>query len=225
MKLLALESGDQACSVALWQDGAVIQRSELAPRRQTQLLLPWVEALLAEAGIGLASLDAVAFGHGPGAFTGVRLATSVAQGLAFSHGLPVVGISTLASLAQQLNQQHPQAEGLLPLLDARMNEVYLGAYERDADGLVTALVDDCVCPPDRLPSLPARRWQAGGSGLVHGETLAQQLTLAGQDLALYPQAATVATLAARAFRQGQAVAATDARPVYLRDQVIQGAVR
>lgn len=225
MKLLALESGDQACSVAIWQDGDIAERFELAPRRQTQLLLPWTEALLAEAGLTLAQLDAIAFGHGPGAFTGVRLATSVAQGLAFSHDLPVIGISTLASLAQQLNQQHPDAEGFLPLLDARMDEVYLGAYERDADGLVSALVDDCVCSPDKLPALPSRRWQAGGSGLVHEARLHAGIEMIAEDLALYPRAATVATLAARALQQGQAVAAIEARPVYLRDQVIQGAVR
>lgn len=225
MKILALESGDQACSVAIWQDGAVLERSEVAPRRQTQLLLPWVEGLLAEAALTLAQLDAIAFGHGPGAFTGVRLATSVAQGLAFSHDLPLVGVSTLASIALQLSVTHPQEPHFLALLDARMDEVYLGAYARDADGLVSALVDDCVCSPDRPPALPEWSWQAGGSGLVHAARLAAQLDLATQDLALYPQAATVATLAVRAFNQGQAVAAENARPVYLRDQVIQGAVR
>lgn len=225
MKILALESGDQACSVAIFQDGEVRERFEIAPRQQSLLLLPWVKEMLAETGLALAQLDAIAFGHGPGAFTGVRLATSIAQGLAFSRDLPVVGISTLASLAQQLNERHPAAEGFLPLLDARMHEVYLGAYRRDADGLVTAQVADSVCAPDRLPALPACRWQAGGSGLVHEQVLAQNLELAGADAGLSPRASAIARLAVRALAQGAGQAAAEARPVYLRDQVIQGAVR
>lgn len=225
MKLLALESADQGCSVALWQDGDLRDRFEIAPRRQTLLLLPWVEQLLAEAGVSLPQLDAIAFGRGPGAFTGVRVATSVAQGLAFSQDLPLVEISTLASIAQQINTLQPEADGILPVMDARMSEMYLGAFERDADGLVTAIADEVVCAPDALPELPNRQWQAGGPGLVYADALAAQVTLAGQHLALYPQAATVATLGARAFKQGRAVAAEAARPVYLRDKVIRGAIR
>lgn len=225
MKILALESADQACSVALWLDGDIQQRFEVAPRRQTLLMLPWVKAMLADAGLSLSQLDGLALGHGPGAFTGVRVATSVAQGLAFSADLPLVGVSTLAALAQGVNARVPGADALLPVLDARMQEVYLGAYERDADGLVSALVDDCVCPPARLPPLPARRWQAGGGGLIYADTLASQLTLAGHDAALYPQAACVATLAVRAFKRGEAQAAESVLPVYLRDKVIRGAIR
>lgn len=225
MKLLALESADQGCSVAVWQDGELLERFELAPRRQTLLLLPWAEQLLAEAGLSLQQLDALAFGHGPGAFTGVRVATSVAQGLAFSADLPLVGISTLAALALGIKRQHQEADSLLPLLDARMGEIYLGAYEADADGLVSPLCDDRVCAPEPLPALPSRRWQAGGGGLVYAEQLGAQLTLAGQDLALYPQAASVAALAARELAAGRTQAAEDARPVYLRDKVTKGAVR
>jgi tRNA threonylcarbamoyladenosine biosynthesis protein TsaB len=239
VKLLALESADKACSVALWlgsnglgsnglgsngQDGEVLERFEIAPRQQTLLLLPWVEAILAEAGLSLSQLDAIAFGRGPGAFTGVRVATSVAQGLAFSSDLPVVGVSTLAALAHAINQQYPQAEGLLPVLDARMGEVYLGAYLRDDDGLVTAMADDRVCAPEAVRDLPDIAWQAGGSGLVYAETLATKLTFAGQDLALYPQAASVAALAARAFARGEAVAPENALPVYLRDKVTSAAL-
>lgn len=225
MKILALESADQACSVALWLDGEVRERFEIAPRRQTLLLLPWVKEMLAVAGLSLSQLDGLAFGHGPGAFTGVRVATSVAQGLAFSANLPVVGVSTLAALAQGINERLPAADALLPVLDARMQEIYLGAYARDADGLVTALADDCVCPPESLPKLPKRDWQGGGGGLIYADTLATQLTLTGQTEALYPQAACVAALAARAFERGDAQEAVAVRPVYLRDKVIRGAIR
>ncbi len=225
MKILALESGDKACSVAIWQDGELLERSELAPRQQTRLLLPWSKQLLADAGLSLAQLDAIAFGHGPGAFTGVRLATSVAQGLAFSHDLPVVGVSTLASIALQLSEAQPEADYFLPLLDARMQEVYLGAYERNETQLVTPLVADCVCAPDSLPELPSHEWLAGGSGLVWQDTLAQQLRLSVGEADLYPQAAAIARLAAPKVAQGDTLEASRVSPVYLRNQVIQGAIR
>lgn len=225
MKILALESGDSACSVAILQDGAVLARSELAPRGQSLLLLPWVKALLAEAGLALGAFDAIAFGHGPGAFTGVRLATSVAQGLAFSNDLPVIGVSTLASMALQLHDRQPQAVGLLPVLDARMQEIYLGAYQPDVDGLVTALSEDRLCAPDHLPPLPLLPWLAGGSGLLYQQALGQHLELAGTEESIYPQAAAIARLAVRIRVQGGGQLAETAGPVYLRDQVIQGAVR
>lgn len=225
MKLLALESADQACSVAIWQQGELLQRVELAPRQQTLKMLPWVKELLAEAGLSLTQLDAIAFGHGPGGFTGLRVATSVAQGLAFSANLPVVGISTLAALAYVIGKHKPQASYLLPVLDARMHEVYLGAYQRDQEGFVTPLAADQVCSPDALPLLPEHAWWAGGGGLVYEEKLAKSYRLAGGELALYPQAASVATLASRAVSRGEGGLAEDARPVYLRNKVVRGAIR
>lgn len=228
MKILAVESADQACSVAIWQNGEALQRHELAPRQQTLKMLPWVEQLLAEAGLTLTQLDAIAFGRGPGAFTGVRVATSVAQGLAFSANLPVAGISTLAALALDVSQLAMHLDHFLPVLDARMGEVYLGAYQRDDDALVSPLIADGVFAPTALPAVAGAsdiRWAAGGSGLAYEPQLAQAYRLDACHLAMSPQAASVAKLAVRAVAQGLAVAAEQAAPVYLRDQVVQGAVR
>lgn len=225
MKILAVESADQACSVAIWQNGEVLQRHELAPRQQTLKMLPWVERLLSEAELTLKQLDAIAFGQGPGAFTGVRVATSVAQGLAFSASLPVVGVSTLAALALDIAKLSPEQTHYLPVLDARMSELYFGAYQRDQDNLVTPIIDDCLCSPDALPVLPNVEWAAGGAGLIYDTQLLQAYTLKARHLAISPQAASVAALAVRSFNKGEAVAAELAKPVYLRDQVVQGAVR
>ena len=130
MKLLAFETATEACSVALWIDGCVRERFELAPRRHAELALPWADALLREAGIAKSQLDAIAVGRGPGAFTGVRLAIAIAQGIALALERPVVGVSTLAALAMQAD-----GDRVLAAIDARMGEVYLGAFERDADGM------------------------------------------------------------------------------------------
>ena len=167
MKLLAIETSTEACSVAVLADGQVFARHELAPRRHTQLVLPWADELLAEAGLRKSQLDAIAVGRGPGAFTGVRLAIALVQGLALALDRPVLPVSTLAVLAMQ-----GQGDDILAAIDARMGEVYLGEFARDADGLVTATGEEIICPPARAPlpaagpgtTDPTGRWRGGEGG-------------------------------------------------------------
>ncbi|MGB5065729.1 MAG: tRNA (adenosine(37)-N6)-threonylcarbamoyltransferase complex dimerization subunit type 1 TsaB, partial [Candidatus Competibacter sp.] len=145
MKLLALDTATDACSAAVWVDGVVHERYELAPRRHAALILPMIEAVLAEAGLRPAQLDAVAFGRGPGAFTGVRIAVGIAQGIAFAADLPVVPVSTLAALALGVGRETGHAR-LAVALDARMSEVYWGTYVVTADD-AELLGEERVCAP------------------------------------------------------------------------------
>jgi len=145
MKLLALDTATDACSAAVWVDGVVHERYELAPRRHAALILPMIEAVLAEVGLRPAQLDAVAFGRGPGAFTGVRIAVGIAQGIAFAADLPVVPVSTLAAVALGVGRETGYAR-LAVALDARMSEVYWGTYAVTADD-AELLGEERVCAP------------------------------------------------------------------------------
>jgi tRNA threonylcarbamoyladenosine biosynthesis protein TsaB len=219
MNLLAIETATESCSAALLVGERLLERSELAPRRHAELLLPMCEALLAEAGLRRADLDALAVGCGPGAFTGVRLAVSAAQGIALALGLPVVPVSSLAALAMQAPRNGAE---VLAVIDARMGEVYAGAFRCGGDGLVTALGGESVGAAEALvlPSAPA--WNVIGSGWAsYAPALAARLPAAPAwaDGARYPQAADVARLAVPAARAGRGVPAEQALPVYLRDKV------
>jgi len=222
MKILAIDTTEQACSAALLLESGIREKFEVVPRQHSQLLLPMVESLLAEAGLALAQLDALAFGRGPGSFTGVRIATAVAQGLAMAADLPVVPVSSLLALAQGAAGRHT-AQRVLAVLDARMQELYWLPCERDDAGLVQPLGEERVSAPDAL-RLPAEGpWLVAGSGAAaHGEALA---ALAGGQAVLDPDArvhaADVARLAAPLLAAGKTVAAAEARPVYLREQVAQ----
>jgi len=217
MKLLAFETATEACSVALWIDGEVRERFELAPRRHAELSLPWAETLLAEAGIAKAQLDAIAVGRGPGAFTGVRLAIALAQGIAMALDRPVVPVSTLAALAMQ-----SPGERILAAIDARMGEVYSAAFARDGDDMVP-LSAEAVSAPD-VVALPgsAQAWHGVGTGFAAGDGALQQRLgprLSLVDAAALPHAAGVARLAAIAFGRGEAFAPERVEPAYLRDNV------
>ena len=215
MKLLAFETATEACSVALWIDGEVRERFELAPRRHAELALPWAQALLADAGIAKAQLDAIAVGRGPGAFTGVRLAIAIAQGIALALDRPIVGVSTLAALAMQ-----GQGERILAAIDARMGEVYLGAFERRSDGM-HLLGHELVAKPDSA-AFPDGSWSGVGTGFAAGEGALRhrlQGRLVWLDASALPHAADVARLGAAAFARGEALAAERVEPAYLRDNV------
>jgi len=217
MKLLAFETATEACSVALWLDGEVRERFELAPRRHAELSLPWAEQLLADAGIRKAQLDAIAIGRGPGAFTGVRLAIAMAQGIALALDKPIVPVSTLAALALRANGPR-----VLASIDARMGEIYSAAFElRDGDAF--ALSDEIVAAPVDV-QLPDTRndWYGVGTGFAAAEGLLQQRLapqLVAVDAGALPHAADIARLAALAFARGEALAPERVEPAYLRNNV------
>jgi tRNA threonylcarbamoyladenosine biosynthesis protein TsaB len=224
MKLLAIETATEACSVALWIDGDLRERFEIAPRRHTELVLPWADALLADAGIAKSQLDAIAVGRGPGAFTGVRLAIALAQGMALALDRPVVPVSTLAALAAGLLPLHPQEEetSILAAIDARMGEIYLGAFARTVDGLVASLNAERLVRPDAVSLEDGRHWFGVGTGFsADSGALVRALgaSLLRFDATALPHAADIARLAVRAFAMGEAVAPERAEPAYLRDKV------
>jgi tRNA threonylcarbamoyladenosine biosynthesis protein TsaB len=213
MRILALETSTEFCSCAFTQGADVIEMVEPAGQRHSTLLLPMVERLLAQAGTGVAQLDAIAFGAGPGSFTGLRIACSVAQGLALARDLPLLPVISLEALAEEA-----QADRVITCLDARMGELYLAAYER-SEGPWRVVDKPRVVRPDNLPVL-AGRWAGCGSGFgVQGEALARAYELSGIDSKAFPRARAVAVLGARAFAAGLAVSVEAAAPLYLRDKV------
>ena len=219
MNLLALETSTESCSVALSRNGELISRSELAPRRHAELLLPMCDEVLADAGISRHQLDAIAVGRGPGAFTGVRLAISAAQGMALALDLPVIPVSSLAALALDAPvDAHP----ILAVIDARMGEIYAGAFERDSDGLVN-LIDAETVGSAALLSLPrSGPWNVIGTGWdSYRDALLARMKVppASTDGQRYPQASAVARLAIRELAYGHALAPEFAMPTYLRDKV------
>jgi tRNA threonylcarbamoyladenosine biosynthesis protein TsaB len=220
MQILAIDTTGDACSCALLREGRVLQESALAPRAHTRHLLPMVKGLLEGEGLTLKALDGVAFGAGPGSFTGVRIATAMAQGLAMAAGIPAVPVSSLAALALAARERHG-AERVIACADARMGEVYFGSFIHDHTGTraqgeeQVGAAADLVLPPDG-------EWSGAGSGFeVHGPALARLL---GHRLReSHPQvvagAAQVARLAAHGLARGEGVPATRAVPSYLRDNV------
>jgi tRNA threonylcarbamoyladenosine biosynthesis protein TsaB len=216
MKLLAFETSTEACSVALWLDGAVHERFELAPRRHAELALPWAEQLLARAGVAKSQLDAIAVGRGPGAFTGVRLGVAIAQGIALALDRPVLPVSTLAALAMQ-----SPGGRTLAAIDARMGEIYLGAF-RLADGDVEALSAEVVVRPDHAELPGDGNWVGVGTGFAAADgALVERLgsRLAAVHADALPHAADVARLAAHAWARGEAIPAERLEPAYLRNDV------
>lgn len=235
MKILALDTSTEACSAALLAADRVLVRSEEAPRAHAELILPMVESLLAEAGLTLRGLDALAFGRGPGSFTGVRLAASVAQGLAYGAGLGVVPVSTLRAVALQAltHRAGAAADHVLVCNDARMQETYWCAYRRGADGLLEALRAEAVGAPGSValplqdlagaPLAPGARWTGAGRGFRAYPELAACLPYGvapPPDLVrLLPLAEAMLALARPEVAAGRLRPAAEALPVYLRDDV------
>lgn len=222
MKLLAIDTSTEACSVALWLDGEVAERYEVAPRRHTELVLPWAGELLADAGISKSQLDAIAVARGPGAFTGVRLAVALVQGMALALDRPVVPVSTLAALACASHQRLPAGAQILAAIDARMGEVYLGRFSADDDGRVAAIGEEWMAAP-ALPAVPGEALLVGaGTGFSAVDaSLVAALgpRLVHFDAAALPHAADVARLAAHLFAHGGSIVAEALEPAYLRDKV------
>ncbi|MBI2381037.1 MAG: tRNA (adenosine(37)-N6)-threonylcarbamoyltransferase complex dimerization subunit type 1 TsaB [Gammaproteobacteria bacterium] len=219
-RILALDTATEACSVALLDGARVYKRYKFAPREHAQLVLSLVAEVLAEAGLALKDLDALAFGCGPGGFTGVRIATGVVQGLAFALDKPVLAVSTLRALAQGMARRHG-ATAVAAAIDARMGEVYFGAYRADERGIMRLAGEERVCAPEAVTVPAAEGWNGVGSGFgAYGERLSAVLPgLAGVDAERFPEAEDILPLAAADFAAGLAVPADLTQPVYLRDKV------
>ena len=220
MKLLAIDAVTEACSVALYNDGELCVREHLVARQHTELLLPLVAELLAESGLALNAMDAIVFDRGPGSFTGVRVCTGVAQGLALGADLPVIPVSSLATLAQG-SWQRDHTEYVLACIDARQNEVYWSAY-REIDGLMTPIIGESVCAPQAISLTGASAWLGVGSGIHrYAAELAAATTVSLTPCAetRFPLAQDMLPLALRAWTDQSCVDASHALPVYLRDNV------
>lgn len=219
MNVLAFETSTEACSVALHTKHGVIERFELAPRRHAELALPWAEQLLAEAGLARSQLDAIAVGRGPGAFTGVRLAIGIAQGIALALDLPVLPVSTLRALALRAPDE---AEKVLACIDARMGEVYAATYARQGGSWQALSEEDVLAPDAYALADTADDWHAVGTGLAAAEgVLAKRLAtqLRTIDATALPHAADLLALAVPALVRGEAIAADRLEPAYLRNNV------
>lgn len=216
VKILALDTSTELCSVALWLDGETLVREELAGQRHSELVLPMVHELLAEAGLELDALDGIAFGEGPGSFTGLRIGCGVAQGLAFGANLPVVGVCTLLAMAEASG-----AKRVIACLDARMGEVYHGVYEK-VEGGWQALSVPGLDAPQSAPAVAGEGWTGCGNGFaVHGEVLAGRYagSLAEVMPEIFPHAAEIARLGAERLKNGLGMDAAEAAPLYIRNKV------
>ena len=214
MRIVAFDTSTEACTVALFDGARWLDRSEHAGTNHSQRLLPIVRELLAESGIALRALDGIAFGAGPGSFTGLRIACGVAQGLALGTGLPLLGVGSLEAIAETAHTSHGWPR-VACALDARMREVYFAAYERE-EGSWRARVEPCVLAPAEAPRLQGR-WFGAGNGFAAYGALGERL--AGHDERTPPTAVAIGTLALPRFAAGEGVAAREAAPLYVRHRV------
>jgi len=221
MLFAAIETSGDWCSVALWRDGEIASVERRAPNRHSELALPMLEKLLENAGLTASELEGVAFGAGPGSFTGLRIACGLAQGLAFARGLPVIAISSFEAIAQESGEAR-----VVACIDARMREVYYSALERrgeehsgDQRSFLwhEVVPGQCVAPREAAPP-PGEGWAGCGSGFqVYPEFLSGKILRKKPEV--HPTAFAVAQLAAPRFAAGEGIDAAAAAPVYLRDKV------
>jgi tRNA threonylcarbamoyladenosine biosynthesis protein TsaB len=219
-KILAIETATEACSVALLYSGKTLQRFEHRPQAQADLVLPMIEAVLSEAGLKTQDLDAIAFGRGPGSFTGLRIAAAVTQGIAVATGLPVIPVSTLAVIAQGVYDMHGHTH-VVAAIDARMQEIYWGYY-RVQNGLMTAVGEEQVSPPDAISPPDAGNWAGACSGWrAYPEVLRTRLEpfLGAVYPEFWPQALHMLELARPLWSAKQTVDADAVMPIYLRNNV------
>lgn len=236
MKILALETSTHACSVALLegsqQDFSCIERFEIAPRQHTRLILPMIDSVLEEAGYDISHIDVLAFGRGPGAFTGVRVATGVIQAIAYGADLPVAQVSSLAAIAQSYYAKE-NVERVLVANDARMDEIYFAAYEK-AGNFMNLLGDEKVIKPEQLydfmkHQMPEIKVEPGWHGVGNGWQVYEQqiqsvvvhygIISSQQQGYELPRAREIAFLALDEITNNQLIPAEQVSPVYLRDDV------
>lgn len=221
MRLLALDTSSLACTVAVLNDGALVERHEEQERAHTRLLVPMIRTVLAQAGLALAELDAIVLGNGPGSFIGMRIAASVTAGLAYGAGLRVVPVSSMAALAADIGDE---GDIVTVAQDAHMQEVYLGIYERYGDGLARPLIDEYLQGQAEIEALAGYApGIAAGFGWQRYPAL---LSLnAGRFVSVSdqhcPRASALLRLGAEAFAAGKAIAPADIEPAYLRHTVAQ----
>lgn len=222
MKILAFETSSAACSAAIYvetDDGRkqTFSAHEICPMQHTSVILPMIQSLLTTAGTAIDELDAIAFGCGPGSFTGIRIAASLAQGIAFAKSLPVIPISSLAILAETEYLQHGY-EHVIAAVDARMSQIYMAAYKIE-NGIPVPVLADQIISPDSVPTVEAANWHAVGDGfLVYRDQIVYGLgfmpaTIHENGL---PMASAMIPMAVERFKHKQWVSAADALPVYLR---------
>ena len=224
MNILAIDTATDACTCALEHAGTVVVRHAVEPRRHSELLLTMIESVLAEADVGLDALDAIAFGRGPGSFTGLRIACAVAQGLAYGANRPLVAVSTLQVLATGMYRAHGSRR-VLAAFDARMGEVYWGGFEWDG-AVMAPVFEESVGPPDSVQVPEGGEWTGVGAGwAAHRQVLEPRLAanLGGVDAERLPEAIDMLTPASFAVEAGAVLAPEDAAPAYLRSQVARAA--
>jgi len=212
MRFAAIETSTEWCSVALWHEGEIAAIERRAGNRHSELALPMLESLFKNCGIEASNLDAIAFGAGPGAFTGLRIACGLAQGLALARGLPVIGISTLEALAQEAG-----AARVVACIDARMREVYYAALEKRAGRWHEVIAAQCIAPQS-APQPPGNGWVGCGSGFaVYQDVMKGKVSVVKSEV--HPTALAVAQLAAPRLAVGEGVDAALAAPIYVREKV------
>jgi len=209
MRFAAFETSSEWCSVALYNDGEIRALEQRAPNRHSELALPMLERLLADMGLAPSALDAVAFGAGPGSFTGLRIACGLAQGLAVARGLPVLGISTMAAIAEEAG-----ARRVVACIDARMREVYYAALEAAPAGWREVIGTRCIAPQE-APQPPGDDWLVCGSGFAVYGNFGLSTVLPE----VHPTAMAIAQLAAPRLAAGEGVDAAAAAPIYIRQKV------
>ena len=230
MKILALDTSTEACSAALYLDGEIQSQYQLAPREHSRLILKMIDGLLADSDLSVKELDAIAFGRGPGSFMGLRIAAGVVQGIAFAHDIPVIPVSTLKAIAQR-SFELTGSHHILATIDARMDEVYWGAYvldDSESDSVSWKILnEECVISPEEinLSELLTEKtnvWTGAGSGWKNYSAR----ILANDDFSLeemlpdcLPGAEQIAILAVNDLNMGKTVSAAEAIPVYLRNNV------
>lgn len=222
MRILAIDTATEACSAALWDNGNLFTHFEECPREHTQRILPLVKDILNQGNTSLTELDALAFGRGPGSFTGVRIGIGIAQGLALGANLPMIGVSTLATMAQGAFRK-TGATRVLAAIDARMGEVYWAEYTRDERGVWHGEETECVLKPEAVSErlkLLSGDWATVGTGWPAWPDMANEsgLTLVDGNI-LLPSAEDMLPIACQHFAAGKTVAVEQAEPVYLRNEV------